>query len=177
MARKKLDLTHFASRANEAAFWEAWVGAILSRCGLYTVHHPFTVANNPGEVHLYGETFDLDVGPIHPYGCCEHHDQIPMVETEVKSLSLTFTCPEDYPFDQVLVCSENSHKRKSDQYKTPRPFLMVSRPTGAIVYVPAGTDLAVRSVHDASRGETYKVVYCKKGDLRGLKAFVQAVGG
>ena len=63
---KKLNLAHFASRANEAAFWEAWVGAVLSRCGLYTVHHPFTLAKHPGEVASYAHTWDLDVSRYEP---------------------------------------------------------------------------------------------------------------
>jgi hypothetical protein len=175
MARKPMNLAHFAGRANEAAFWEAWVGAVLARCGLYTVHHPFTVANSLKQVKDYYHTWDLDVSAEHP------HDYIPgrgLTPTEVKSVALTFTGPEDYPFEQCLVCSEASHKRKRGELdSTGTAFLLVSRATGAIVYVPVGTKLLVKEVHDGDRGETYKAVYCRKEDLRALKEYVQAVGG
>lgn len=170
---KRLSLAHFASRANEAAFWEAWVGAVLSRCGLYTVHHPFTLASNIGQIHEYAHTWDLDVSTVHP----AEWEYLPPTETEVKSLNLSFTGPEDYPHASVLVCSYASHKRKwKNAMKVLRPFLLVSRVTGSVVYVPVGTKLKVVDVRDNDRGEEYAAVSCRKEDLRGLKDYVQTFG-
>lgn len=174
MARR-LNLNHFASRANEAAFWEAWVGAVLARCGLYTLHHPFTVANGLGEVHLYGHSWDLDVTDAIPEGFMWQELARPV---EVKSLALTFTCPDDYPYEEVMVCSEASHKRKFAQCEQAgRDFLLVSRVTGSILWVPKGTPTAVKMASDRDRGETYKVVYCRKESLCALKGFVQTFSG
>ena len=52
----------FRQRADGAAFMEAWVGAMLSRSGLTTVHHPFTLASETGNpLSFYAHTHDLDV--------------------------------------------------------------------------------------------------------------------
>ena len=163
----------FAARANEAAFWEAWVGAVLARCGLYTVHHPFTVAQTMGETHAYAQTWDMDVSECHP----SEWEYSPPTETEVKSLSLTFTMPDDYPHDEVLVCSAKNHGKKygKDAGMSGRDFLLVSRATGAIVWVPRGTCMFQKEVTDNERGQTYMAMACKREDLRALKSYVQAI--
>ena len=107
----KMDLSHFASRANEAAFWEAWVGAVLARCGLYTLHHPFTVAKHMGEVANYFQSWDMDV--VHgPYFNEEGSIHGRTTRVEVKSKNEDFTSPEDYPYSTAIVCSATSHRRK-----------------------------------------------------------------
>lgn len=171
MAKGRLNLSHFASRANEAAFWEAWTGAVLARCGLYTVHHPFTVANHVGEIHQYAHTWDLDVSTRHPAEAAMFGGSR---EVEVKSLNLDFVDTESYPNQQVLVCSAASHRRKFKENDfLGRDFLLLSRFTGAIVWVPPDTPLKTRQITDSDRGESYKALACRKEDLRALKDFVK----
>jgi len=160
----------FKDRADGAAFWEAWVGAVLARAGLYTVHHPFLADG----LDTHGQTFDLEVYGNHPQAFM---DGSGMTDVEVKSLNLSFTGPADYPFDDVMLCSQNSWLRKwPGSYHVCRDFLLVSRHTGNLVWVPCMAPVEMgREVTDSSRGETYKVVVAKKVNLRPLSDFVEAM--
>lgn len=158
----------FKKRANEAAFWEAWVGAVLARGGLYTLHHPFVA---DGGSH-HGLTWDLDVGGWHCFTDGDYYQ--PPCEVECKSLNLTFTCPKDYPFDTCLVCSANSWERKWGEEKdTQRDFLFISRETGAILWLPRGAPVHKKKTVDGTRDESYWVMYTDKRNLEPLWDFIE----
>lgn len=158
----------FRDRADPAAFWEAWVGAVLARAGLYTTHCPFEI---DGKDH--GQTFDLMVGT------CPEGDYYDMKPVEVKSLKLTFNDPDTYPFDEVLVCSQNSFLRKwPGRDYSMRDFLFVSTQTGSIVWLPSMTKVTLgREIRDNSRNEVYKAVSASKDMLRPLDEFVEYIKG
>lgn len=162
----------FMARANEAAFWEAWVGAVLSRAGLWTVHHPFTLAESADKVSDYGHTWDLDVGTQDP---ATHRGDAWQVE--VKSTNKTFTGPDDWGTPDLLVCSQASFLRKwPGRDKVGRDFLFVSRYTGAVVWLPINTPVTLNhDQYDHGRGELYSVVKASKDSLRALTDFVQAI--
>lgn len=170
----------FLDRADSAAFYEAWVGSVLSRAGLFTVHHPFDTASNRD----HGQSWDLDVGLFHPNTLHYNNGDVrslrsPLTPVEVKSLSLTFLNTDSYPFEDVLVCSQGSWLRKWPSQNTiQRDFLLVSRPTGSIVWVPKGTPVTLgHEVHDRQRNELYKAVKTTKPHLRQLADFVEAIRG
>lgn len=153
----------FKKRANEAAFWEAWVGTVLARAGLWTLHHPFVA--DGGDYHAL--SWDLDVS---------NEGKEPWCPLECKSLNLTFTCPEDYPFETCMVCSANSWNRKwPGQTKTQRDFLFISREIGTILWLPMGSDVKVKKTTDKSRGETYSVMYTDSNNLKQLIDFIDYV--
>lgn len=157
----------FKARANEAAYWEAWVGAVLARAGLFTLHHPFKADGQ--ENHAL--SWDLDVSAKSP-------DLLgtEKVLVEVKSLNLTFNRPDDYPFPTVLVCSHNSWERKwPGSEKTMRDFLLVSRATGAIIWIPIGSPVKTVTITDTTRKETYKAKQTKIHYLMDLIDFVEYV--
>lgn len=163
----------FRNRADSAAFYEAWVGAVLARAGLYTVHHPFTIAQTREEAKSHGLSHDIDVSAFNPIGDdihCTH-------EVEVKSVSPSFTCSSDYPYEDILVCSQNSFLRKwPGKASTGRDFLFVSRPTGAIIWLPKDTKVTLGvEVFDKSRAELYKSVKTSKHQLLELDDFVEKV--
>ncbi len=152
----------FQDRADSAAFYEAWVGAVLARKGLYTLHNPFEC---DGKDH--SQSFDLEVG----YERAQFdHDET--LRVEVKSLNLTFTCPEDYPFPEVLLCSQSSFNKKwPGRDYTMRDFLLVSRKTGHIVWVPQMVQVSSKEVHDNTRNETYQAMTVNQSALRSLTEF------
>lgn len=160
----------FKERADSAAFYEAWVGAVLARAGLFTLHHPFTIAKDVTEVPNYHQTWDLEVGqsPL-PEDC---------VQVEVKSVNLTFLNTDTYPFEDLLICSLNSWDRKwPKSTKTMRDFLFVSRVTGTILWLPVGSPMHVGETYDAVRGQLYKTAQTKSEYLRPLSDFVVMVRG
>ncbi len=160
----------FRDRADSAAFYEAWVGSVLARAGLYTVHHPFLI---DGKDH--GETWDLDVSSDNPRCWCEKYGGLIKRNVEVKSLSVSFENAQQYPYETVLVCSQNSWLRKWPAKDTvQRDFLLVSKPTGCICWIPAGSPVELGVlVTDKSRNETYLAVQTNKGQLRPLQDFVE----
>lgn len=161
----------FKARADSAAFYEAWVGAILARQGLTTTHYPFTLADETGRtLHSYAASHDLDV---------YDEEVLQTAEVEVKSVNLPFTTPDDYPFSGVLVCSQKSFLSKWEgESHIGSHFLMVSRTTGAILWLPQGSKVELGvDVLDKSRNELYKAVRAEKEQLRSLEQFVAHVKG
>jgi hypothetical protein len=159
----------FKNRADSAAYWEAWVGAKLSRGNLYTVHHPFTVASETGNpLSFYAHTWDLDVSA----------DNKVFSPVEVKSVNLKFFEPNDYPHLGVLVCSQASWNKKwAGKDTVQRHFLMVSRETGGIVWLPKGAPVIVKEAKDPSRGEVYPCIATHKSELRSLNDFITIIQG
>ncbi len=164
----------FIDRADSAAFYEAWVGSVLARAGLYTVHHPFKI---DGADH--GHTWDLDVYNGHPedFSIERMSGRGGLIKrsVEVKSLSVSFENVQQYPYETVLVCSQNSWLRKWPAKDTvQRDFLLVSKPTGCICWIPAGSPVELGVlVTDKSRNETYLAVQTNKQHLRPLQDFVE----
>lgn len=165
----------FRERADSAAFYEAWVGAVLSRAGLWTLHHPFTIAESAEEVTGYAQTWDLDVGSYD----VQSHYGVWGTPVEVKSVNLTFHNVDTYPHPRVLVCSQASWERKWVKAdRTLRDFLFVSRPTGCILWLPHGTLVEMNKlVTDPHRDQTYKAVDADAELLRPLSDFVEKVRG
>lgn len=155
----------FKARANEAAYWEAWVGAVLARAGLYTMHHPFLADGSDS----HGLSWDLDVSSEGVGG--------PWRQVEVKSLNLKFNNIDDYPFNTVIVCSQNSWRKKWGQADmTQRDFLFVSRETGSIVWLPTAVPV-ISGCHtvDRSRNEQYLTIQTTKNKLKDLHEFIEHV--
>lgn len=163
--RKNYISESFKQRADSSAFFEAWVGAKLSRANLFTVHHPFTLASETGNpVSFYAHTWDLDVGV----------DNVSWLPVEVKSVNLKFHEPNDYPHLGLLVCSDASWQKKWPGAETvQRDFLMVSRETGGIVWLPKGAPVVRKEVKDPSRNETYPCVASHKSELLPFGRFVE----
>lgn len=170
MSKKNYISESFRQRADSSAFFEAWVGAMLSRSGLTTVHHPFTLASETGNpLGFYAHTWDLDVavGPNDVY-----------TPVEVKSVNLAFTLPNDYPHLGVLVCSDASFRKKwPGKTKTQRDFLMVSRDTGGIIWLPKGTETVVKEQRDKTRNEVYACRAAHKGALKPFAEFIGHIKG
>ena len=154
----------FKQRADSSAFFEAWVGAMLARSNLFTVHHPFTLAAETGNtLAFYAHSWDLDVST----------DNKVFTQVEVKSINLSFTEPNDYPHLGVLVCSDASWQKKwPGKETTQRDFLMVSRVTGGIVWLPKGSDTGVTVITDKTRQEKYHCRTTHKSQLLRLGDFV-----
>lgn len=166
----------FKNRADRAAFFEAWVGCVLARAGLYTLHYPFTY--DDGKDH--GLSWDLEVGADHPlsnsYDPHDARSRKPVLKpVEVKAISPVFMSPTDYPYSDLIVCSQNNWVRKWSWVKeTQRDFLYVCNSNGAIVWLPIGSPVTLgNEVTDSTRGETYNTVKTSKVNLKPLADFVE----
>ncbi len=159
----------FRKRADSACFYEAWVGSVLARAGLCTIHQPFTIAKSRADMATYAHTWDLEVyDPESRY----------QTKVEVKSTNLKFDTPDSYPHETLLVCSEKSFLNKwPGQIATGRDFLFVSRLTGSILWLPAGTITHIETVGDRSRNEVYRAMAANKSKLKDLMSFIDKVYG
>lgn len=157
----------FLQRADAACFWESYVSAVLARNGLYVLHEPMHL----GEFHdpLKSTTSDIHVGPT--------ADLALQWDVEIKSRNLYWTCPEDYPFDSVRVCSQSWFLKNWPGYDTTgRDFLFVSQKTGGIVWLPMGSKVTLgEEVVDHERNELYKCVTAHIDQLMSLEQFVAEV--
>lgn len=151
----------FMERADDAAFWEAWVATVLCRSGLDVIHQSFKI----GEEHYHPERTDLHV--------IKQNDR--SVPVEVKSSRMHFTGPNDYPDNEVFACSESSYKRKGNNipYTLYCDFLIVSKQTGNIVWIPRGTFLEFRKSFDSSRQETFTALYATRKSVCNLANFIE----
>lgn len=166
----------FKRRADSAAFFEAYVGAKLSRAGLWVIHHPFTLAAETGRDRLsYAQSVDLTVtsGEYDPVSYPETH-----IDVEVKSSGVSFEDdPSTYPTEGILVCSKLSWERKwGSDLHTQRDFLFVSRKTGDIIWLPEGALCIPRLVTDRTRNESYVAMEASAHDsLNHFANFVRMV--
>lgn len=162
----------FQDRVDSAAYYEAWAATVLCRAGLCVLHYPFDIRANEDK-----DLTEPDLIVARDIYNCEGYELCGPTEVEVKSLSLTFNNTDSYPFDDVLICSQSSFLRKwPGRDYICRDFLLVSKPTGAIIWVPAMTKVTLgKEVHDKARNETYKAVYTSRDNLRPLADFVDMV--
>lgn len=153
----------FKDRANEACFWEAYSAAVLARAGLYVGHFPFSLSEAETESKGFSHDLDVSIDGLDP-----------LWPIEVKSKNIHFTTTDDYPYEDVFVCSQNFFLRNWPGYTAlGRDFLLVSTQSGAILWMPAGTPVSLgKEVLDSKRGELFKCVTCDKKYLRSLQEFV-----
>lgn len=170
----------FKDRADCGAFWEAWVGASLSRLGLYVVHHPFRLASEEGKhTKDYQFSWDLDVAVDWPDAPATYWARLPV---EVKAQNRGFTSSKDYPAHhshpgKMLVCSMASWSRKwPGKSHTCRDFVFCSMQTGACLWLPQGSPVEMGlETFDSKRKELYRCVGTNPLLLRPLSEFVDDV--
>jgi hypothetical protein len=162
----------FRDRADSAALFEAYVASALTREGLYVLCHPWAI---DGKDH--GQSYDLEVSRRHPNNSSEYDFWSPVTTVEVKSLNRAFTGPYDYPFKDILVCSLSSWQKKwPGTAATQRDFLFISRVSGAIIWLPNGSETSVTEVEDKSRlGYIQKTMTSPSSCLKSFKSFVEQV--
>lgn len=155
----------FLERMDEAAFWETYVATLLSRAGLYVLHHPTDIDPNGYDGHAY--SVDLTVVRAKFYELEGAED------VEVKSVSRELDiCGRN------ILCSQNSYLRKNHHAKTSKHFVFVCRSTGHVWWLPEGTpvELGIEQF-DSTRNETYKVACYRGEDARFLGGLVSLVKG
>jgi len=96
---------------------------------------------------------------------CPTPDAVALVQLEIKVRSLTFTCPEDFPYPTVFVDDEHGLS------KGPEPFawIFLSKPTGAWVWTSCldrDDEWSFQKVYDSMRGFTVSTLVAPSGCLR-----------
>lgn len=147
----------FRREIAEGARWEGWLAQRWTEMGLPVTTTPLSVRPSVEERAAYSDSGDLMVGRF---------------KVEVKSRSLKFSAPFDFPFSTVLVCAAN----RLGEWEKNRPtaIAVISRPRLSVVVIPFSTRARWTQGRqiDGVRGIEYDAVYCRRVDLRSEEEFV-----
>lgn len=119
--------------------------------------HGLSVAN--GKKHV-AKNFD------HAVDRTQHPDAAAVVRVEIKTRSLKFTCPEDYPYPTAFLANVSKEDRDVTQ---PMIYVLRSGPTGAFVWVMATDedDTWTRTYKtDTTRNSRVLMLECPSSCLR-----------
>jgi hypothetical protein len=155
------DLEFFKQRLATGEKWQVYVTNLLWEEGILATTE---IATNEPLVYddrhpeEYADQCDLDVGGH---------------KIEVKSLGLTFTGPDDWPFGVAFVDTVRSWDKKV----TPRLAVVnVSQKTGGITVIPVASTRATWTVTrrwDSARGFNDDFYQVRKGQLRSFADLVR----
>lgn len=96
----------------------------------------------------------------------ESPDAVALLSIEIKERSLSFTCPEDYPYDTVFVDDMRGLGREKLNHFA---YIYVSKPTGEWVWLtPLDRDESWKeqTVYDRGRGHDVPTLVAPKSCLR-----------
>jgi len=96
----------------------------------------------------------------------ESPDALGLFSVEIKERSITFTSPEDYPYDTVFVDDIRGLERETLGHLA---YIFISKPTGAWVWVSSldrDESWTVETVYDRGRGHDFPTLVCPKKFLR-----------
>jgi hypothetical protein len=97
---------------------------------------------------------------------CETPDAVALVSLEIKERSITFTCPEDYPYDTVFVDDLHGMARETLRHFA---YVYKSKPTGKWVWLSAldrDETWTEQVVFDRGRGHEVPTLVAPKSCLR-----------
>ena len=104
---------------------------------------------------------------------CETPDAVALVSVEIKERSISFTCPEDYPYDTVFV--DDLHGMAKERLKH-FAYVFMSKPTGKWVWISAldrDETWTEVDVWDRGRSHNVQTLVAPKSHLRSAEELLQ----
>jgi hypothetical protein len=156
---------------DEASFCETYVATLLSRMGLYVLHHPTNIDHDGPAGHQH--SVDLTVVRDIYNGEMEGAYDVEVKSTAWLSDSGT-----------RLLCSERNfrakHIKSRSGWRTFRDYLFLAKGRGSVTWLPSGSQVmldseAGLSVTDRTRNETYLAARFEAHLLRPLAEFIERV--
>ncbi len=152
----------FASELTKGHSWQLYVAMRLLKEGLVVQASRFEFRNTRDDIEGFTRTdVDLVIGRKHP------------IPAEVKSRSLEFTSPEDFPYRTFIVGTVGSW---ADTEIPPEIVIYVSQPTQAILALNVARTRdtwTVAPTEDRIRGITDQCYFCEKKHLRTFDQLVK----
>jgi len=105
----------------------------------------------------------------------ETPDAVALFSVEVKERSISFSTPEDYPYDTVFV--DDCRGLSKERYRN-LVYVYLSRPTGAWVWLTMldrNNEWKEEVTHDRGRGHALPVLVCPKRFLRPAEQLIDLV--
>lgn len=103
---------------------------------------------------------------------CETPDAVVLMSLEIKERSISFTCPEDYPYDTVFVDDLHGMARENLRHFA---YIYKSKPTGKWVWLSAldrDETWTEQVVFDRGRGHEVPTLVAPKSHLRSAQELV-----
>jgi hypothetical protein len=97
---------------------------------------------------------------------CETPDAVVLLSLEIKERSISFTCPEDYPYDTVFVDDLHGMAKESLRHFA---YIYKSKPTGQWVWLSAldrDETWVEQVIFDRGRGHEVPTLVAPKSHLR-----------
>jgi len=104
---------------------------------------------------------------------CETPDAVVMMSLEIKERSISFTCPEDYPYDTVFVDDLNGLAKERLKHFA---YVFMSKPTGKWVWISAldrDSSWTEQDVFDRGRNHSVPTLVAPKSHLRSADELLQ----
>ena len=104
---------------------------------------------------------------------CETPDAVVMMSLEIKERSISFTCPEDYPYDTVFV--DDMHGMAKERLKH-FAYVFKSKPTGKWVWISAldrDESWTEVDVWDRGRSHNMRTLVAPKSHLRSAEELLE----
>lgn len=162
----------FLSRQEAAIAAQSAVCHALVMAGIDVTHMGLKLAKTRQQFREYAMGHDMIA-----------HVGDSSIPIEVKSSRKSWTSVTDYPSSRPLVCSQATADKKGMVSNGVLwiTHVLVSQPTGAMLAILPGTGV-IENVQwqDRTRGESYKVVQCRRTDIvpfGALIAFLKRTGG
>lgn len=142
--------------------WQEYVAGVLVKAGIEVRQSPLEIAKTEGEIRRFTEN-EQDLIANGEY-------------IEVKSRSLNFSSPSDFPFTTAIIDTVYGWKRKRVK---PFSILIVSQQTGGIAVVDGGDrdSWTVGRDYDKRRGQMIVNYHVPKDRLLGLDWLVERLKG
>ncbi len=105
----------------------------------------------------------------------ETPDAVALFSVEIKERSLSFTAPDDYPYDTVFV--DDQRGLSKEKYKN-LIYVYISRPTGKwcwLTMLDRNDEWKEEVTHDRGRGHDVPVLVCPKRFLRPAEQLIDLV--
>ena len=104
---------------------------------------------------------------------CETPDAVVMMSLEIKERSISFTCPEDYPYDTVFV--DDLHGMAKERLRH-FAYVFKSKPTGKWVWISAldrDDSWTEQNVFDRGRNHNVPTLVAPKSHLRSAEELLE----
>ena len=104
---------------------------------------------------------------------CETPDAVVLMSLEIKERSISFTCPEDYPYDTVFVDDLNGLAKERLKHFA---YVFMSQPTGKWVWISAldrDDSWTEQDVFDRGRGYSVPTLVAPKSHLRSADELIK----
>jgi hypothetical protein len=142
--------TNFLNKLIDGYKWQVYALSAIQSYGHWGAVHPLRIRPTASERSEYGDEYDILIGPkaSRDNGVCSGW----VKEVDVKARTRTFTTPDSFPFDTIII--EPSARLARRGQSVPDYWCMVSQFNGALIFINY-EDTAMHWSQESKKGIRY----------------------